>query len=156
MEKISRRIFTGTQVTPTAHLQSAVAIATGKRKVIRLDAGGSEGRVVSLYCKQATGTGVGFSVRLLSSSTPYGNGTPAEANYNAAVSGSPEPFDILPIQTVTSGNAVDVRPVNGYPFQSDDSSSPTNRERYVYLVIIPTNTPDASTWDVAVTFTNSR
>jgi hypothetical protein len=143
MDKVTQKILTST---------AAVSIAAAKRKVVRIDVGGGgEGRVGRLFVKQNTGTPVGFSVRLLSSSVPYGDGTETPAAYNAAVSGVAELYDVLPQQTATSGNSVDVRrTADGDPYINADASSPSNRASYLYLVIIPTNSVDTSTWDVCL------
>jgi hypothetical protein len=140
-----------------AKAKAAITIGTAKRKVTKLPAY-SEGRLHRVYVKQASGTNAGFDVEVLASSTPYGDGSEAEAAYNAAAAVDVGLFRVIAKQTATSGNAVDWRSQDsasgsdGHPFINMDQASLTVNERYLYLVIIPNNSADASTWDASVTF----
>lgn len=158
MEKVARKIFSGTVAVPTGHLKSAISIPSGKRLVTKIDAGGSEGRLVWFYVKQATGTPIAYSVRLVSSIVPYGDGEGSPANYNASPTGNPDIYNVIDPQVIgTPGDPVNLRRnTEGERFSNDDSHSPSNQERYLYLVIIPVSAGDATTWDVSITFALPR
>lgn len=158
MDKFIRNIWTSTPSSPFPSgnkriSQPAITIAAGNRKVIRFKAGLAEGRVCRVFVKQASGggTSVGFQVRIQSTKETYGDdGTTAA--YNAAVTGQVSLFDVIAPITATAGNAADLRySQGGDPYQNDDAAGGTERESYLYLVIIPTAAPDQSTWDVAIT-----
>lgn len=156
--KIDKKLWFGSGGTPNKHVQAAIAIAIGKRAVVLIGCS-QEGKLNRVYVKQKTGTSVGFDVRVVDSKLPYGDEAAAAAAYNAATAATPELFDVIAKQTATSGNAVDFRdPVgsDGPPFINQDSDTQSNRERKLYLVIIPTNTPDASTWEATVTYVTSQ
>lgn len=145
--------YTGAGGTPPK-AKPAISIATGKRIVVPLPAIGPEGRVERVYVKQASGTARAFDVRVQSTKVTYGDGSGSPADYNAAVTGNPDLFDVIEKQlAVTSGTALDFRDPAGAPgrgFVTEDGTTRADPTRLLYLVIIPNNTADTTTWDVTV------
>lgn len=84
------------------------------------------GRVHKVYIKQASGTNVGGAIHLLSRNV---------TNF--------ELFRILPSQTLTAGQKVEVFSEHGYAFKSDDT------DQNIYLVI-DAATAGTSTWDIQI------
>ncbi len=151
--KVVKKFWTGAGGSPNSKVQAAVSIPIGKRLVIPFDAGSPEGMLDRLYVKQASGTNVGFTVRIQQTKITYGDGSGTPAAYNAAVTGNPELFDVVEPQTATSGNKAEFWDPNGSigrTYQQLDAPSQTERLQMLYLVIIPTNTSDVTTWDVAI------
>lgn len=156
--KVVKKTWIGTGSSPNKFVLPVIEIAAGKRAVLRIDAGSSEGKVNRVYVKQIAagsggGTSIGFTVRVHATSVTYGDGQGAAANYNAAVGLSPEPFDLIDALTVTAGNKAEFRDdigSDGRPFIQEDSDTQSGRGSYLYLVIIPNNALDATKWEATV------
>lgn len=152
----SQLIYTATATKPPAAM-APPSVASGKRLVLKLRVP-SEGRVLRVFVAQESGTNAAFAVELLASKLPYGDGSAAQANYNAALAVPAAMYRVIPAQTATSGNAVDWRTQDsanggmGHAYVNMDQSSRTDPQLFLYLVIIPTASADASTWAVHVLF----
>lgn len=158
MSKLNKVTWMGAGGSPNKHVLPAISIPIGKRKVVLVKCV-QEGRVERVYVKQKSGTNVAFDVRVQCSKVPYGDET-SNAAYNDALTVDPELFEVIGKQSAISGAAVDYRdPVGeeGRPFINEDSDTQSNRERKLYVVIIPANTSDLSTWEATiVTVTNHQ
>lgn len=155
--KHNKIVYLGAGGDPNGHVLPAISIPTGKRKVVLLKTA-PEGRVERVYVKQLTGTSRGFTVRIVESILPYGD-EDTNADYNAATGCDPEHFDVVGVQTVTAGNPVNWRDstgAGGLPFVNQDSETQTNRERKLYLVIIPDNSVDTTTWEATILFNTQQ
>lgn len=108
----------------------------------------SEGLLKQLTVVQTSGTSVAFKVELLMSSMPYPTGTYA---VGTSPVGTINLFRIIPQQSGTSGNALDITPDTdiGWPFRNVDGDH-TNNQRYVYLIILPTAAGGSTTWDAFI------
>jgi hypothetical protein len=133
---------------------AALAIGTGKRKVVRIPVGDGEAWLHRIYVKQASGTAAAFTVRLVTSTLPYGDqvADASLAAYNAATGGNPDVFEACTVQGAGPGGVVDYRPVNGDAGEGFSNVDGPNsaRGQAVYLVIIPVASADPSTWEVAL------
>lgn len=139
-------LYRTTTVAPSG-MKPAIVIAAGNLECVRVPFL-SEGFISQLLVKQTGGTGVGFTVELLSSVVPFAVGEVAVAT---AATGTVELFRIVPQQTATSGNSVDITPDTdyGWPFRNVDGDY-TNNQRYIYLVIKPTGAAGSTTWDAFI------
>ena len=128
--------------------QPSITIGAGKQRctTVKFPA---FGRITELSVKQASGTNVAFTVELLNSKFPF---TPdVDQTAPATPNDELEMYRAVPKQTGTSGNAVELDPGDtGYPFRNMDGGY-TDQQNFIYLVIIPTASPDASTWDARIT-----
>jgi hypothetical protein len=147
MSKSHVAMYRGTGGVPNARVKAAISIAAGKRKAVKVPVISSEGRVTHLSVQQASGTAKAFTVELLSSLLPYPEG---EQNYNAATGANVAAFRILPQMTALVNGVVEFFDSFGQDYLNLDQVSQTDNQRYVVLVIIPTNTVDTTTWEVSL------
>lgn len=155
--KHNKIVYLGAGGSPNSHVLPAISIPTGKRKVVLLKTA-QEGRIERVYVKQLTGTAKDFTVRIVESILPYGDES-TNAAYNAATGCDPEHFDVVGALAATAGNAASFRDATGaggYPFLQQDSSTQTNRERKLYLIIIPANSSDVTTWEATVLYNTQQ
>lgn len=139
-------LFATGSVTPSG-MYAAVSITGTKLKSVKVPLL-SEGILKQLVVKQSSGTAAAFVVELLMSGMPF---PPGEQAVAAAAVGTIELFRIIPQQSTTSGNTLDITPDTdvGWPFRNSDGDH-TNNQRYVYLVIKPTSASGTTKWDVFI------
>jgi hypothetical protein len=133
-----------------AKARSPISITAGKLKVTAVPVGSAEGWLNEVLVKQLTGTPVGFAVEVLDSVVPFAEG---EHAYNATPAANLDLFQVIDRITATSGNTAKMRVAElGYSFINADGG-PTESQPFLYLVIIPTNAGDDTTWEATVTTT---
>lgn len=109
----------------------------------------SEGSLTRIIIKQIAGTAKQCKVRVLDSAIPY---PPGEYAAGTAAADTVEMYEIISQQTVTAGVALEViHEEYGFPFHNQDGESFTDNRRFVYLVLEPQSSADATTWAVAIT-----
>jgi hypothetical protein len=137
--------------TLPAKAKPVISINIGKLIVVKVPVGSSEGWLNELVVRQVSGTAKAFDIEVLDSVVPFPVG---ESNYNATPAATLDLFRVINKIAVTSGATGVLRESEmGYSYQNADGG-PTSNEPYLYLVIIPTNSTDVTTWEVA--FTTSR
>ena len=152
--KVTKNVWRGTTAgSPNRFVNARVTIAAGKRKVLKVKVT-PEGRIHRVAIKQTSGTNIAFTARLVETILPYGTETSNDA-YNASLGANPEIFDIIAgtagaAQSATAGAMIDFKDSVGVPFITQDSDYQALRERFLYLVIIPANASDETTWEVTV------
>ena len=152
MDQVFRVIFTGTApLTPPLLIpgqQPTIAVAAGNMICVPVNFL-PQGFITRLFVVQSDGgTAVGALVGLYDSVNPY---TPGQQASGTDANVTPGLFEILPLQTLTAGNELEI--VNqsaGYPFVNQDTGY-TNDTRLIYLVIDPQGADADTTWDVAIT-----
>lgn len=145
MGKIYVQRYTDNEDLPRA--KPPITISAGKRKSIKVPFP-SEGYLTKVVVFQTSGTAVNFDVEIVDSEIPFPTG---EAAYNAAPADDVDLYRVIPKQTATAGNVIsDINLEWGYPFNNQDGTL-TDNQRYIYVVIIPNNSPDESTWEFSLT-----
>lgn len=151
----SQLIYTATTPKPAKAL-APPSLTAGRRLVMKLRAP-SEGRVLRVYVAQESGTKIDFSVELLASSLPYGDGT-VQAVYTDAPAVPVGMYRVIPALSSTADVAVDWRTQNsasgamGHAYLNMDQTTRTDPQLFLYLVIIPVSSSDTTTWTVHVLF----
>lgn len=108
----------------------------------------SEGQLKRLSIIQTAGVAVAFEVELFDSKIPFPVGEVSDATVPAD---TPDNYRVIPRQIGVSGVGLSVNTMtDGYSFANKDGT-PTNNERLLYIVIIPTSSGGETEWDVAIT-----
>jgi hypothetical protein len=150
--KTYTRIFSDSYLPRTRHVEGNIEIAHGMQRCVRVRCV-SEGRITKLSVRQKAGESVAFTVEVLKSAYPFPPDT--DIPYGTPPAGDLSLFRIIPQQTAAAGDAVELeKDTPGYNFVNLDGT-PTNNQRFVYLVIIPepTNGPVLPTeWEAVISF----
>lgn len=131
-----------------AKAKAVISVTTGKLIVVKVPVGSAEGWLNELVVRQVDGTAKAFDIELLDSVVPFPVG---ESAYNASPAATLDLFRVINKISVTSGATGVLRESEmGYSYQNADGGSTAN-EPYLYLVIIPANSVDTTTWEAAIT-----
>lgn len=143
------RLFTNNFIPKKGNVSPAISIGAGMQRCVRVRSA-SEGRITKLDVVQVSGTAANFTVELLKSSYPFP--PDVDITEGTAAADNLALYRIVPSQTATAGNTVSLDSDNpGYNYLNMDGT-PTNNQRYVYLVIIPAAASPATVWEATVGF----
>jgi hypothetical protein len=146
--KAFTRVFSNTTVA-NRNFSPLIAIGANKQRCVSVQ-GGSEGRITDLTVNQISGTPNNFTVELLKSKIPFTPDT--DVAQGTAAADDITLYRILPSQIGVAGVALQIdKDTPGFNYINLDGT-PTNPQRYVYLVIIPDAGGDASTWSASISF----
>lgn len=156
--KVVRTVHDGyASGTPIKRIKGSISIPAGKRGVIKLAVGFSEGFIKQLYVRQIPssaggGTPVNFSVNLYSSKIPFGDGT-TPVNELDPPNGDDGLYSVINgNKTATAGNPVSfhIFEGDGYAFFNDDQIN-QDIQPYLYLVITPQGSLTTTKWIFSIT-----
>ncbi len=141
--------FIASDAAPTGKANKTTAITiTGTNLICVAINTVREGWLSYLGVVQSSGTPCAYTVDLYDSVLPYAVGlAPVATGLTSGVLAST--YEVIPQQSVTSGNSLRFRGGYGYNFGNVDAESGIgNAGRTLYLVIKPTGAAGTTKWDV--------
>lgn len=132
---------------PARHVEPAIVIGAGMKRCVRVKCA-SEGRLTEVSVIQQSGAAVAFTVDVFKSKFPF---TP---DTDIPVATLPADdltlYRVIPTQSALAGTPVEFEDSYGFNFLNLDGT-PTNNERYLYMLITPAPASPITTWNAIMT-----
>lgn len=126
--------------------QPAITIAIGTKRCVAVGFN-SQGTISRLTVKQAGGTPCGIVAELFDSVIPF---PPGEYPLNGLPADDLSLYRIMPPMDGPAGAGIEnLDSQQGYKYQNQDGGF-TNNQRFIYLLLIPQQAVDLTTWDVVL------
>lgn len=155
MDKIWKVVISDNSPRGVRQKSPAITINQDKAKVISIPTQPWGVFLTSLTVRQVSGVSVAFDVEVVDSAIPF----KAHADNNdeipiASLPSLPSPaiYRVIPKQSVSAGNELQIFNPIGYTVSNTDTKGDTVQDTTIYIVIIPNGAVTQTKWELSCSF----